>query len=119
MLGANIPAALLARHAASLGRCLRKSRGRQYCRRLRFDPLPLCVQYPHVFSYSSNFNEMETWPHYFVLLHYKVIIDFDSCVGLAREFDPNDSQVCVRTGFLASSRFGGLARKFTCRQNRL
>jgi hypothetical protein len=59
MLGANIPTALLARHAASFGWCPRKSRGRQHCRRLRLDPLPLCVQHPHVFCYSSNFNRVD------------------------------------------------------------
>jgi len=69
MLGANIPAALLARHAASLGWCPRKSRGRQHRRRLRLDPLPLRVQHPHVFGYSSNFDRIQTWRHYFVLCY--------------------------------------------------
>lgn len=53
-LGANIPVALLARHAASPGWRPGQSRGCQYRRSLRFHSLPFRVQHPYVFCHSSN-----------------------------------------------------------------
>ena len=52
--GANILAALLARHASSSDGRAGQQRGRQHRRRLRLDPVPFRVQHPHVVRHPGK-----------------------------------------------------------------